>query len=102
VSADAYDSAAPRGTGPVFTRVYRRRGGVAHLRDEQAGLILCPAWRYTEGGWEESWLGTGSQDEYEKAASLRLCLRCFAIREAAQAGIGEDASDRSERDREVP
>ena len=98
---DAYDSALPRGEGPVFTRVYRRGGRYAHLRDEGASLVLCPAWRYRVVGVDPSWLGTGDQSEYDKAAGKPTCPACFRVREAAQAGIGTDQADPAERGRQL-
>ena len=38
----------------------------------------CP--HHRQHGRDE-WHGTGSQAEYEKAAALPLCPRCFAVRE---------------------
>lgn len=59
------------------TRVYVRTGQLAHLL----------AFGASPSGREEalcrrqpcagtSWLGTGSQREYERAAQLRTCPRC--------------------------
>ena len=87
---DAYDSTPVRGTPLEWTRVYRSGGRHAHLREESGGLIACSVWRFREGGWEAGWLGTGSQDEYEHAAGLPLCLGCFAVRESGQFGITDD------------
>lgn len=55
------------------TRAYARHGTMAHLLEpgDQASagsVALC--------GSHAPWLGTGSQDEYEKAAALPLCGRC--------------------------
>jgi hypothetical protein len=58
-------------------RYTSRRAKVAHLFDpiEHAGLVsvaLCGLW-----AWHEHlWRGTGSQDEYERAASLPTCKNC--------------------------
>ena len=54
------------------TLIYSRHGTVAHVKDF-GGLNnpMCPLRLF----WYE-WLGTGSQDEYDKAASLPLCKRC--------------------------
>jgi hypothetical protein len=71
---DAYSSEPARGGGPEYTRVYLRRARVAHLRE-----ALCPA--LDRAGYD-SWLGTGSQPEYEHAVRLPLCSRCFAWRES--------------------
>jgi hypothetical protein len=59
-------------------RFYLPRGTVAHyLADylgQRSGRSLCgiSVWL------SENWLGTGSQREYEHAASLPLCKRCVA------------------------
>ena len=54
------------------TRVYLPGRKVAHLVDSWPvnAVSLCRV-------WAEFW-GTGSQEEYEKAASLPLCKRCLA------------------------
>jgi hypothetical protein len=59
------------------TRVYTRRGASAHLippadPDLSTAVVLCPL-RLKLG---ESWLGTGSQDERDHAASLPVCKWC--------------------------
>lgn len=62
-----------------FTRVYLRSGRVAHLLDESRSPnvgtdeALCGIWA---GFGDAVWLGTGTQAEHERAAELRLCLRC--------------------------
>lgn len=62
-----------------FTRVFLSRGRVAHLLDESRSPnvgtdeALCGAWA---GLGQAVWLGTGTQDEHERAAELPLCLRC--------------------------
>jgi hypothetical protein len=54
------------------TRVYTSaRGKVAHLTS-QGTVSLCGLW-YPEG-----FLGTGYQEEYERAADLPVCHRCKA------------------------
>lgn len=84
-TADAYDSSPLPGTAIEWTRVYRRGGKVAHLHSS-GYRIACddPAESVMPPPNDGSWLGTGSQDEYEKAASLRLCRTCFARREAGR------------------
>jgi hypothetical protein len=56
----------------AYTRLYARRGSVAHLSPPwgHPGYVLC--------GFEPQgdWRGTGSQDEYELAAELAACSRC--------------------------
>lgn len=57
-------------------RVYMRAGHAAHLLPWSADPnysvpAICgrlPFWT--------AWMGTGSQNEYEKAAALPLCLDC--------------------------
>ena len=84
MTPDAYDSAPPRGTPPPWTRLYQRGVREAHLEND--GMIACRDQR-TRAAWvDETWLGTGSQEEYEHAAALPLCPRCFAIREASRTG----------------
>lgn len=52
---------------------YLVTGKVAHaLRPPIAGAAACGV-----DGWSTEWLGTGSQDEYERAATLPRCLRCL-------------------------
>jgi hypothetical protein len=98
-SRDAYDSAPPRGTEPVFTRVYRSGGRYAHLRKEDgSGDIACEGPFSREDGRDDHWLGTGSQAEYEHAAGLPLHPACFSVREAAQIGIDADQTDPAERE----
>jgi protein-tyrosine phosphatase len=58
------------------TRVCTRRGRVAHLLPPTSpvahGSVLCPV----EAPWE-GWLGTGSQQECDRAAALPLCTNCW-------------------------
>lgn len=58
-----------------YTRLYTRRGTVAHLSPDWRGTksTLCPALP----SWPGDWLGTGSQGEYELAAELPTCKRCY-------------------------
>jgi hypothetical protein len=64
---------------PNVTRVYLRSGRVAHLLDESSSPnvgtdeALCGIWA---GFGSAVWLGTGTQDEHERAAELPLCSRC--------------------------
>lgn len=56
------------------TRVYRPKGAYAHLVPEGQDpsgylIVMCRL-----GG--KGWLGTGSQAEYEHAASLPVCGGC--------------------------
>lgn len=92
-SRDAYDSAPPRGTALEWTRVYREGDAVAHLHSQAYSCrIACddPESPRTPMVSEDCWLGTGSQDEYERARSLPLCTRCFAVRERGYADEADD------------
>ncbi len=62
---------------------------------ERGSLLAGEGWRYTRRGWarhkigsnwdslcgldlaEDEWHGTGTQDEYERLASLPKCTRCM-------------------------
>lgn len=77
---DAYSPGCARATPPAYTRVYRRRSREAHLR-EAVTFTGCGGPRAFRD-WN-GWLGTGSQEEYERAAALPLCGTCFRWREAA-------------------
>ena len=59
-----------------YTRLYTRRGYAAHL-SPPSGLrgVLCAVLPM----WPGDWLGTGSQAEYELAAELPTCKRCYAL-----------------------
>ena len=64
-----------------FTRCCRACGrhALAPRYDELPDpRCACP--HYRQHGRDE-WHGTGSQAEYDKAAALPLCPRCFAVRE---------------------
>lgn len=60
--------------------VFTEGGTVAHVLpwngspNEAASHALCG-----RSGWPVGWYGTGTQDEYERARSLRLCVRCHAV-----------------------
>jgi hypothetical protein len=62
----------------VFTRVYRAGGRVAHLRPEDLQYPAAPVCQDPRYDRDGEWLGTGTQEEYERAASLPLCQRCAA------------------------
>jgi hypothetical protein len=55
-----------------YERRYFRTGGVAHLVPIGSEISLCNRW----SGWEHRWLGTGSQDEIDRARELTMCRRC--------------------------
>lgn len=58
-----------------YGRLYLRRGSRAHLSAPLTWRrVLCSA----EPAGSDDWLGTGSQAEYDKAASLPLCRACKA------------------------
>ena len=67
------------------TRVYSRHGKMAHLLRPGAG----PSFGYPAALCRRqprlfrSWLGTGSQDEYDQAASLPTCGKCEQARRRA-------------------
>jgi hypothetical protein len=122
---DAHDSTPARGSPPLYTRVYRRTGHYAHLQmTDGSHDILCqrrsepcclrttcccgqdpdsPACycAHLVSYEPDTWLGTGAQHEYEKAAALPLCPRCFAVREHAfpdpRLGSGHDRDLREEQ-----
>lgn len=62
-----------------FTLVYTDGGTRSHLLDgllspNQSNAALCgrmPSWP------NHLWLGTGSQDEYERAETMRSCSLCL-------------------------
>lgn len=68
-------------------RRYLANGAVAHVIDvdrvaPSEGLALCgvgPQWFVPHG-----WRGTGTQDEYERAAELLLCRRCASRLQATR------------------
>jgi hypothetical protein len=78
LSPDAASSSPQRGTGPVYTRVYRRGGRVAHILE---AVIGTGCEREEED--HAIWRGTGSQREYDLAAKKPLCPKCFRWRESA-------------------
>lgn len=61
--------------------VYLRRGGVTHILP----WAIQPAYPTVLCGRSpelfESWLGTGSQAEYDKARRMPLCIRCMNMSE---------------------
>jgi len=60
-----------------YERRYAPTGKVAHLLrphyyGDHVSTVLCGLW-----AWHASWWrGTGSQDEYERAAALPVCKNC--------------------------
>lgn len=62
------------GLPPAHEWLYLKNGTVAHAHSTFTGtrfVAECGA-----GAWA-FWYGTGSQDEYEKAAALPKCKRCL-------------------------
>jgi hypothetical protein len=55
-----------------YTRMYVKRGRVSHAVDTLFGNggAVCGVYPWM------GWYGTGSQDEYDKAASMPRCQRC--------------------------
>lgn len=70
---------------PDGTRVYTPAGTKAHVLpwyaspNNSAEKALCG-----RSAWPAYWHGTGSQDEYEKAADLPLCTACAARAKARE------------------
>lgn len=60
------------------TRVYVLHGKIAHLLPpgERPGVGYSRALCARSPALFGVWLGTGSQSEYDRAASLPLCSRC--------------------------
>lgn len=73
-----------------YTLVYTEGGVRAHLLDgllspNQPNSALCGR---TPGLWPNHlWLGTGSQDEHERALDLQLCAQCASIRSERADGM---------------
>lgn len=62
---------------PAGTRIYTSNSAkvkVAHVKSGLHPGAVCEAMSLREGPW----LGTGSDEERERARSLRLCTRCQA------------------------
>ena len=61
----------------AWTRVYRRGQQTAHIRE-----LLYSAHPRKPSSWDStdsSWYGTGSYEEYERAARMPTCAKCFLI-----------------------
>lgn len=69
-------------------KVYTHGGTVAHILDwnaspnDTAAEALCG-----RTAWPGYWWGTGSQEEHERAADLRLCTRCQSVLSHRRGGI---------------
>jgi hypothetical protein len=64
-----------------WTYVYEEGGRYAHI-----GELLDAAHPDSPPEWddEETWLGTGSQEEYETAKMMQVCPKCIKTRLAAR------------------
>lgn len=65
-----------------MTRVYTPGGTTAHLLDDllspnQPNSAMCGR----TPQWPDLWHGTGTQEEYDRAAEMRLCAQCDAAAE---------------------
>lgn len=58
---------------PLYARRYLPGGRVAHAVWPNHSTAACG--RYAD---VDDWRGSGTQDEYERAASLPPCRRCLA------------------------
>lgn len=70
-----------------YTLVYTDGGTVVHLLDpllspNQPSSALCG-----RTPWPGLWLGTGSQEEHERAADLLICSPCRAVRRHRDGGV---------------
>jgi hypothetical protein len=63
-----------------YRRVYTEGGTVAHLLDDlqspndRSAEALCG-----RNPWPGYWFGSGTQDEEERAADLRICSACAGV-----------------------
>lgn len=73
ISPDACSQRSGHASPPPSTRVYRKRGRKAHFLER----VIFTGCQRPEEDESVIWLGTGSQDEYERAARLPMCVRCF-------------------------
>lgn len=69
------------------TLVYTEAGTVAHYLDgllspNEPNSALCG-----RSPWPGLWLGTGSQEEHERALDLQLCAPCQAVERHRQGGV---------------
>lgn len=63
-------------------RRYTRGGGRAHLLafgTDLNNFPYTPAYCGMEPTWPDKWLGSGTQDEYDRAAELPVCKNCMRI-----------------------
>jgi hypothetical protein len=56
----------------TWTRVYKRGQREAHIKE-----LVYSAHARKPDRWFDGWLGTGSQEEYDRAAAMPLCPHCF-------------------------
>lgn len=69
------------------TRVYTDGGTVVHLLDgllspNENNSALCGRMP-----WPGLWLGTGSQEEHERALDLQLCSQCASVERFRSGGF---------------
>ena len=76
-----YGAVGPRtGLAEGFPAVYLRRGRVTHLIPKGIDpndpiVALCG----TGPSWYDTWRGTGTEEEYDLARSMPLCLHCLRV-----------------------
>ncbi len=63
-----------------YTRVYTDGGTVGHLLDELLSPNSSSSALCGRTPWPTLWLGTGSQEEHERALDLTTCSACEAVR----------------------
>lgn len=70
LAEEAAAGQSDEGRGYATKRVYVKGGKVAHSIPEGGEYSFCVVCRLEPKG---DWLGTGNQEEYEKAESLPYC-----------------------------
>lgn len=68
------NNAPDQGIPDGYTLVYRPTGRYAHFADTGDAGGYCEVYCRLGG---TGWLGTGSQEQYERAASLPKCPACL-------------------------
>ncbi len=69
-------------------RVFTEGGTVAHILgwnaspNDKGATSLCG-----RSAWPGYWHGTGTQDEIERVADLRLCVGCGAVLSTRSGGV---------------
>ncbi|MGW0682922.1 hypothetical protein ACWD2L_06110 [Streptomyces sp. NPDC002754] len=59
--------------------VFTEGGTVTHVLPRLASPNSGADALCGRSGWPVGWYGTGTQDEYERARDLPLCVRCQAV-----------------------